>query len=166
MYDIIHDIIEKPWYHIWYHSLPIPCAIWYCHKSMISYMISYMMLKKLWYHLQKIIFNIIPDPFLALFSWLISYTFHTFLHMISVTWYIIAIWYHGFSDIASYIMAPARQPGTPSLSLTPTDGAAWPSSFKFTGSVWHLANLNAHHIYSRAVIQVLLVAALGSQAQD
>ena len=82
--------------------------------------------------------------------------------MISVTWYIIAI----FSDITSYIMAPARQPGTPSLSLTPTDGAAWPSSFKFTGSVWHLANLNAHHIYSLAVIQVLLVAALGSQAQD
>jgi hypothetical protein len=26
--------------------------------------------------------------------------------------------------------------------------------------------LNAHHIYSLAVIQVLLVAALGSQAQD
>ena len=40
-------------------------------KTMISYSISYLI-------------YIIPDPFLALFSWLISYTFHTFLHMISV----------------------------------------------------------------------------------
>jgi hypothetical protein len=45
----------------------------------------------------------------------------------------------------------------------------WRSCFKFAFKFqvhWHLANLNAHHIYSLAVIQVLLVAALGSQAQD
>ena len=52
MYDINHDIIEKSWYHIWYHSLPIPCANDIVPKSMISYMISYMILKKLWYHTQ------------------------------------------------------------------------------------------------------------------
>ena len=148
MYDIIHDIIEKPWYHIWYHSLPIPCAIWYCQKSMISYMISYMILKISYFQydiILNIIYNIIADPFLALFSWCfvydIIYISYDFVHDVIITWNhtwnclwymplisllreFIAIRYHIFCDISAHVMVPARR-------------ATWssPSSFKFTGTL-------------------------------
>ena len=120
MYDIIltrflrySDIVKKVWYHVWYHMF-----------FMISYMISYF-----WqYHTRflRYFFVILPT---------ISYTYHTkcamisecydithdfghdmtwFGPLISVFWYIIAMWYHGFHDMFAYIMAPARR-----------DGAGW-----------------------------------------
>jgi hypothetical protein len=95
-------------------------------------MISYMILKISYFQydiILNIISNIIADPFLALFSYdiiyniiYISYDFASDISnswyeapLISVTQYIIAIRYHGFSDITSYIMAPAAR----------RDGAGW-----------------------------------------
>ena len=73
--------------------------------------------------------------------------------LISVTWDIIALWCHRFLDITPYIMEPARQPGK-----------LYRPALKFqVPSYWHLANWNTHHIYCLAGIQVLLVAAVGSQ---
>ncbi len=134
MYDIIY---KKLWYHIWYHSFSLSCAndnimisyqkLWYC----VWYHILCCDIMYQWYHknnyksLSCAIFMADIIYILYVFAYDISNLWFRvwfrvwFCPMISVTWYIIAIWYHGFSDIASYIMTPARQPGTPSLSLTP-----------------------------------------------
>ena len=130
---------KKVWYHTWYH-------IWYWKNYDI---------------ILNIISNIIPDPFLALFSWHIMddiiYIFYEFVHDIIITgyhtcycvWYmpmisllrdIIAIRYHMFYDITAYVMVPARRagagwgrqaPGAPPAPATPSP-ICWGRVFNWT----------------------------------
>ena len=118
-YDIIYsaflalyDIVKKPWYHIWYHSL------WYdirydITKTIIkSLSCAILLWFRLLYHIHFIRFCLWYQNYVI--SPIISYTFHTFLPMISVLRDIYAIWYHRFDDISAYVMVPARR-----------DGAGW-----------------------------------------
>jgi hypothetical protein len=143
-HDIIYDIMglaflartisyQKLWYCVWYHILCIDimyditktiikslsCAIFMADIIYISYVIAYD-ISNSWY---RVWFCVWYHP------------------MISVTSDIIAIWYRGFSDIASYIMAPAARrdgagwgrqtPGAPPAPATPSP-TCWGRVFSWT----------------------------------
>ena len=146
---------QKLWYYVWYHS---PCCdiMYGITKTIIKSLSCAIFLEYcLWHHIHILwicpwyqyyaISYLILRMIYAIDIIIMRYHSHTISHI---------LWYHSLCH--GTCAAGWRWLGAPGARC---------SAFKFQVH-WHLANLNAHHIYSLAVIQVLLVAALGSQAQD